>query len=153
MISWALLVPYSFASQQYAPVLHCLPCPANTSAYGKTHTVADTRPRMHCPAGWVVLVWVWVHTCVHAYRRWCQPGRLAPGGGTTPSFSSLASHGWLSGTCFDFVSSLSEAVEIAGGFKSYWGRGELRRGQEDEECRCVIFISLRCQVKAVCMHF
>lgn len=156
MINRDLLVQYSLTPQQHAsPSTHrpflSLPCPANASAYGKSHTITGTRPYMHWPVGWVVLIWA--HTC--AQGLWTHTGADASQAalrvGTTPSVSSLLR--CLTGTCFDFVSSLSEVVEIASGLKSYWGRGGLREGWEDEECSCIIIISLGCQVRAVCMHF
>lgn len=115
-------------------------------------TIAGSRPSMHQPVAGSFRCergGTRVHGAVHTHRHWCQTGRLALGGGTTLSFSSLPNCTWFARTCFNFLSSLPEAVEIASGLKIYWRRGGLREWWEDKECHCIILISLGYKVKAV----
>lgn len=97
--------------------LQSLPCPANTSVYGKTHTVAGSRPCTHGPVGCGgfgvsvgarVCAWgLCTHTGADARQAAAPWGHHAEF-----LFPSQV-------TCFDFDSSLSEAVEISSGLKSY----------------------------------
>lgn len=106
VITSDLLIPYKILIPASPALLPLSSMPWKYFCLWKSHPISARLCGHH---SW----WFWgepgdTHKCgdVHTQGQWCQPGRLALGGGSTLSFSSLTSHRWLAGTCFDSISSV-----------------------------------------------